>query len=52
LAINNEILLEIDHESQTINLISNTQLSNVQIFVTLDTGHLNGLGEIKEVRIK
>ena len=48
----NEILLEIDHESQTINLISKTQLSNVQIFVTLDTGHLSGLGEIKEVRIK
>jgi hypothetical protein len=47
----NEILLKIDHEVQTINLISNTQLSNIQIFVTLDTGHLSGLGEIKEVKI-
>ena len=47
-----EIVVKIDHESKHINLISNVQLSNVQFFVTLDTGHLNGLGEIKEVKIE
>jgi len=47
-----EILVTIDHEAKKISVISNVQLSNVQFFVTLDTGHLNGLGEIKEVKIE
>lgn len=48
----NEILVTIDHQAKKINLISNGQLSNVQVFLTLDRGHLNGLGEIKEVKIE
>ena len=48
----NEILLEIDHEAKKISVMSNAQLSNVQFFVTLDAGHLNGLGEIKEIKIE
>lgn len=47
-----EILVRVDHEAKKISVISNVQLSNVQFFVTLDTGHLNGLGEIKEVKIE
>jgi hypothetical protein len=47
-----EILVKIDHQAKKINVISNTQLSDLQVFVTLDTGHLGGLGEIKEVKIE
>ncbi|MDC1098244.1 hypothetical protein OAT46_07280, partial [Gammaproteobacteria bacterium] len=47
-----EILVRVDHEAKKISVISNVQLSNVQFFVTLDTGHLSGLGEIKEVKIE
>jgi hypothetical protein len=44
--------VRVDHEAKKISVISNVQLSNVQFFVTLDTGHLSGLGEIKEVKIE
>jgi hypothetical protein len=47
-----EILVKIDHQAKKINVISNTQLSDLQVFVTLETGHLSGLGEIKEVKIE
>ena len=47
-----QILVRINHEAKKIYLIPNTHLSNIQFFVTLDTGHLSGLGEIKEVRIE
>ena len=47
-----QILVRINHEAKKIYLIPNTHLSNIQFFVTLDTGHLSGLGEIEEVRIE
>ncbi|MHC8598992.1 hypothetical protein ACYVVU_11985 [Arenicellales bacterium IMCC55707] len=47
-----EIFVRIDHEAKKIGLIPNIRLFNIQFLVTLDTGHLNGLGEIREVQIE